>query len=258
MRTFLSLLFLFLLPAVPVTASWVLFEDFDDISDWTDSNSILSTAVDPIDGGGNSVGVLGGTSGGQFATKDLFSTISAANSDVVTVFFRMAVNDTNPASDTVSTTLMLSSDSGNGFAEAGPLVSIKDGVEITTREAGVEGLVSGGLSNLTWYNVWVVADMDTWGSTDDIGDVDVYVSTGAAPGTPTNGDAVFRRGQANTTLDSLELVRGGRVGDLAYYDDIYIDTTGQNLTLIPEPSSLVLTALAFLSTGLMVRKKRQR
>lgn len=256
MRTFFVLVSFFLFPVIPATASWVLFEDFDDVSDWTDTNSILSTAVDPIDGGGNSVGVLAGSSGGQFASKDLFSTISAASHDVVTVFFRVAVNDTNLSSDTVSTTLMLSSDSGDGFAEAGPLVSIKDGVEITTREAGAEGLVSDGLSNLTWYNVWVVADMDTWGNTDDIGDVDVYLSTGTAPGTPTNGDAVFRRGQANTTLDSLELVRGGRLGDVAYYDDIYIDTTGQNLTLIPEPSSLVLTALAFLSTGLWVRKRR--
>jgi len=258
MKTLLRVIVLSSILTASLNAALVIFEGFDDVSDWTDSENILTTAVDPIDGGTNSVGVLAGDAAGEFATKALSSAISASSNDLVTVFYRVAANDTNLTSNTFASTLLLSSDSGDGFAEAGPLATIKDGVDFTTRGSGSEATVLTGQSNLTWYNVWLVFDMDTWStSSQDSGDVDVYISTGAAPGSPTFDSAVFRQDQANQTIDSLELVRGGRFGDVVYYDDIYIDTTGANLAYpVPEPTTTAFV-LGFLALGAVWYRRRR-
>jgi hypothetical protein len=245
MKKYLTPLLAAGLMTVQANAAFTLFEDFDSDADWTDAESILSVVTDPIDGGSNSVGRIDGDAAGEFAKKAIGSTLT---SGTVTFFYRVAVNDTNTEANTAASTFVTSATNGDGFSNAATVATIKDGIDFTTYDNG-ETTFASGLSNLTWYNVWVVADLDNAPNEN----VDVYISATDAASGSSYLDADFRQNVSN--IDSIELVRGGRFGDPVFYDDIYIDTVGANLTNpIPEPASLILLAAG----GLMMAGGRRR
>ena len=101
-----------------------------------------------------------------------------------------------------------------------------------------------------WYNVWLVLDHAADTTT-------VYVNQGNADATTPAGSGTFRTAGNTVHGDLINMfIRNNDPTNSGSIDDIYIDTTGANLTnpaAIPEPATSLL-ALVGLAFGMRRRR----
>jgi len=226
-----------------LSAAFTVFEDFESgTAGWTNSIPSFSVVADPTDATNNILGV--GSNSGT-ATLALPSAIDTAST--ATLFFQMyfpSGSNANRAFAGLSASSVANPTAGDFnylSAYAGGITG-SDG--FGARDGG-STLSAGSPTGSTWYNLWLVIDnsADTY---------DVYINSGTA--TATAGDLLFsgidfRTGAdgAGTDLETLAILTTGNSTGTAYFDNFAIDTTGANLSVIPEPSTY---ALLFGTLGL--------
>lgn len=141
----------------------------------------------------------------------------------------------------------------NNFEAYGRIVT--NGTQFQVRNGGgfTEGANSYTIAPDTWYNLWLVLDNTAF-------TYKAYVQgpSDAGPvqylGGTATGDFAFRTtATPHGNLISYLLDSNATSGN-TYFDDIYLDTAGANLSNpIPEPTSLALATLCGLA--LLVRRK---
>ncbi|QDU88895.1 hypothetical protein Pla175_22790 [Pirellulimonas nuda] len=243
---FLSGLTAALLVAGAARADWNLLEDFDDLTpgaiggqgDWltnlqagATSNAAYDVAADPANAANQTMLVTGFNGNGYLP----LGTASIAEGATSTVFLRMrATND----SDLVFGASDIADPAGAFESYEGQVVM--GNLKNATAQPGGDPLDNqwkvrnvGAFDNLgtfnpnEWYNVWLVLN----NATDTTG---FYVSLGTGDAALL-GTGGFRNGTVDP-LVSLLVKTGARHNNFAsmgYIDDIYIDSSGENL-VIPE------------------------
>jgi hypothetical protein len=254
-------------------SAFVLIDDFESLSigalnqagsGWTSSNSAFTVAVDPADAL-NQVASFGSTT----AQSNAFKSMLLPDGAVGTLFFRLrrsatwnmsvGASDLTPGLGGVfndyESQLNFNRSDGNNYTRFND-ASNAGGAFVNIDSDPAAGQQFDVLVNL-WYNFWIVIDSSTNTST-------AWVSADGAL-TPdfqlvgeTSGLASFRfrNGTTNNNalINFLVMTSGTHTGP-AYLDDIYFDSTGQNLNNpIPEPSS----ALALLGGAAMLLIRRRR
>lgn len=127
-------------------------------------------------------------------------------------------------------------------------VDVRDGGSFV----GVAG--AGSVPQDTWVNLWMVAHRpesggNTW---------DLYMTTGndsAVGSVPLQATIGFRTNLGDPLATVLLMGEGATAQFASHFDDIYF-SSGQNLTLIPEPSSAALLVLAGLAMLLLRRRRK--
>ena len=198
-------------------------------------------------------------SGVSLNTYNSAAAINIANNTTGTLFFRvrMGANDIN--TNFGLTDVDAPSDFADFRAQGRAM-----GNKLDTRDGG-------GFANLTttgdgtgdeadqlnaWYNVWMVVNNQNNTVQYHVqSDDDSNFSTQTQLFKPGGGDIAFRSG-TTAILDRLFLKNNtsGTPGTV-YFDDFWIDTTGVNLAVVPEPSTLVLLGIALGSVFLFRRRK---
>jgi len=222
-------------------------------------------SVDPLDASNHvlSIGAGGFTSGslGHRETINTDPAVRIAQGTTGTVFFRLAWNTSqvdfsvgmtdvaNPISDTLFNTFtQFESQFAVTFSPGNDKLSMRNGGSLVTLTTDVHPL--------EWYNVWLAIDNLT-------DKTKVYIQGGAFAtqtqlsylGTTSFG---FRNGVASNDLITFFIATGRNTSNTppaptenigpVYLDDLYVDTSGVNLTLpVPEPSSWALAAAAIIA-----------
>lgn len=215
-------------------------------------------AVDPLDPGNRvlTVGAGGFTSGrlGHRETINTHPELIISQGTTATLFLRVAwdIRDidlslgmtdvANPISDSIFNSFtQFESQVGFSFAPGFD--------DIIARNGGGAALLTTEVQPLTWYDLWLVIDnaADT---------TQVYIQGGAFANQTLlqNGglsEFAFRNGNAENDLVTFFIATGRNTDSVPpnatenigpfYIDDLYIDTSGRNLTNpVPEASSVVL------------------
>lgn len=263
-----AILLLLFVPS-PMWAAFSLIDNFDTYvmgalggqSGWT-ANSQWTITAAPAGGSGNvASGAAAAGSGAAF--KALSSPID--NSSIAsTLFFRMY------RTEGVNMSLGLSDDAApalfggyevqiNAQHNAAPNDSLK------VRDGGVFDDFGGGTFIVnTWYNVWMVINNSTntfelWTNQGDFGSAGTPLTHLVDP-TDADFSFGFRNGGTNA-LSTLLFGMGGTTPALTgslIVDDVYLDTTGENLVNpVPEPGSVAIFGAA-ATLGLVVRLRNRR
>lgn len=247
--------------ALPLSAqgAFVPVETFEGLTNgalngqngWTATNAGYVVGADPADAGNQVMVVSAGT-----AEHTAYKAMSAItnSSTASTLFFRVRragqVNMSWGTSDVAAPGVF------NDFESQ---LNIQNGSTSTlrVRSAGFAEPVDAFAVD-TWYSTWMVIN----NSTDTY---EVYMQGGAL-GSVTKlddddganiGNSVFgfRNGAATNDLATL-LIRNGSSHTADFFvDDIYLDTTGQNLSNpVPEPTCVAPAAVAGMA--LLARRRR--
>jgi len=250
--------------AVASQAAFTLVEDFeshtlgaalDADAAWTAQagNNAASNGTIVNDGGSQAAQILGGSNNGSYYTGLGSQTI--ANNTTGTVFFRFRstpaawlqtaiyLTDWQPNS-----ALWYNNDQAGLY---GRWNISPDGTALLPHHD--TGGATQDIDGATWYNVWIVANntANTYdlhlsqGSDDAIGDTTSFTAGTNIP---------FR-----SAADDLDYIffadPDGNSTTGIVLDDIYVDTTGVNLTnAVPEPSSAALLGLGGIALILRRRK----
>lgn len=207
---------------------WTLVDDMEGVNNWTNLQGTTGLAADPVDPTNTAFQAIG-NSPASLMGQAFLPMPAIADGTVGTVFFRVYTESNGSLFDLV----VGSSDQANpsaGFNDFDGYGRFNDG-NADVRNASVTGNFSevGPASSGTWYNVWLVQNNNLPGSNDT---TDFYYNTSGpanTASTPFFKGAVFRNGEA-TDLVSL-MVRNNEFNSSvnAYIDDVYIDTSGENL-----------------------------
>ncbi len=237
---------------------WTLLDDFESSTlgplgsqgGWDSFSSTapdddFRVAVKPADGTNQSLQVTG-TNGATHTTNAFISLGSGiAEGATGTLFYRMAADAS--VGDLVAGASDLAFPATGWGNYEGYMRFSNGGIDARGSLTG-----GGGFSNIgtyldnEWYNIWLVvdnaADLTTvWASQGGDPAVNLSATLGGA------GKTHFRNGTTDP-LVSLLIRVGLSEGSLAYLDDVYLDTSGVNLTLpagvvVPEPVSMVLLGI---------------
>ncbi len=211
-------------------ADWALVDDMESGSSWTGTGAIAADPADPS----NQVFAMPrpGT-----ATISAYRAIpNITNGTTATLFFR--VRTTGPAGQadwgfgasdeaapTSVTPVFNAYEAHARIANDTSATPIGPGIGFDVRNGGGFARVVQ-VDNDIWYNVWMVVDNANDRTT-------FYFNTGwdsaTSGGTLSFPNAGFRNGTAANALVSF-MVANNRTSSTGYIDDIYIDTTGENLT----------------------------
>ena len=225
-------------------ASFILVDDMEGANNWTYTHSGSGFVADPA-GSANTV----------FAGQNPYDTVqnfyrsipTIASGTTATLFMRVRSTADARTVDGVATDLVFGlSDSATpsdwinfeGYArlyDADAAAAI--GVTMEVRNGSSDFVNVGTASADAWFNVWMVID-NTAQTTD------IYFNTGAVDATDASTqsymDGGFRRGDGNDLVSLF--VRNNQGVTTGYIDDIYIDTTGENLIsplTVSEPGTVI-------------------
>lgn len=106
----------------------------------------------------------------------------------------------------------------------------------------------------TWTNFWMVVNRGTVDTPTNTWSL--YTSTGNNSPTLLGADIAFRA-NTSSSLGSVMVMAKGGAGETALFDDIYF-SSGENLSVIPEPSTFLMMgmALGLLVLNRFTRKRR--
>lgn len=237
-----------ILPLItPAFGAWALVDDMEGANNWTNIQGTTGLATDPTNAGNKAYQLVGDAVGGSRG-QAWHAMPTIADGSTGTVFFRVYTEDVAGNFDFVVGSSDVATP-GAGFGDFDGYGRLADGF-VDVRNTPSFSQV-GPASAATWYNVWMVQNNTTAG-TDDTTDL-YYNTSGDASG---GGSTFFIGGvfrNEATALVSL-LARNNENGGNAYIDDIYIDTSGQNLiNPVPEPGTALLGGLGALC---LLRRRR--
>ncbi len=252
------------LPCPAAFGAWALVDNFEGaepLSNWTLSGNTaggrtITVAESPETGvTGNVLRIYSGTAAADmFAFRNLPESI-ANSSTAATLYFRMFVstatrNAVGGLAEAISPTAY------SNYAAVARLMG--DNLDVYNGNTTGGGATTNGAyqpvdtsaQSGVWYDIWMVVNnaADTY---------QVWYSEDGGPqtlGTYAGGDTfTFRQGGADPVARFMAAT-SSPAGTVSYFDDIYLDTSGQNLTLpIPEPATLALGALGAI--GLLRRRR---
>ena len=254
--------------ALPASAAFVLVDNFESTSgdganldgqnNWTAGNSFDSVTLSgnkvvrsSIRSGGsedvafrsfaNTIGNSGSTSTGTLFLRARFD--SAASTPTDTIF--ALVNEAAPGASTSDyETYGIIKDSND--ANVNGVINIRNG-DGSISPSSMDVLT---ISPNTWYSIWLVADNAT-------NTVDVYAKADDGTGftgSPLASGLAFR--DTDPAALATFVLRNNPANNLkaSYFDDIYIDNDGLNLSYaVPEPSTALLGVLGTLA---LLRRRR--
>ncbi len=232
-------------------AAFSLIDNMEGANGWSGDGTLTA---DPA-GSGNQVFSVANT--GSTTTSHLSLGSGIASGTTGTLFFRVraAGNTAAGTFDWVFGSTSVASPSEwsdfNGYGAMNNSASNGDAANPMAVRDGTSFDFFGPASADTWYNVWLVLNNDTEQTT-------MYFNTGL--GTPATDPSTLSssgafRNTGSDPLINLFVRNNGGAGSIGYLDDVYLDTTGANLTNpIPEPSSSLLAGLLF---GLGVLRRRR-
>jgi len=265
-KQFSCLLIALAVACAPLSAAFVLLDDFESY----DAGSDLSAASSWTgDGGVFTIASTGDGKAVQYVVntgappKFVWNTSSISTSGVTTVFFQMQIPSYTNSSSTQSANNVLLRDasltpawgnSRNQLSLQQTEVSSSTNPILAYRNGGTT--VSGANVDVdTWYNFWVVSDTtaDEWALYQSTGfDSGVLVQSGMGWRNSTDtGNVLFTLGAAPiNTVDVGALI-----------DNIYYDLTGANtdypFQIIPEPSTYATIALGLVMLGFFARQRHR-
>ncbi len=252
-----------LLLAESSQATLALINDFDGTGTYT-SNGNVSITADPDDASNNVLKATGG--GGAFDA--LVDGFNVPNNSLGTVFVRVRLTDSASGASPGSvggfgvTNKDWAGAQTSGQDRFNPRTYVEN-IRIQSTEQTQSSVYDGwgttagnvqATAPEVWQNIWFV--LDTTNNT-----FDMYVEGGSfATQTQVADDYAWYRTAGNGDDMIGFYVFGTNASNETYYDDIYVDTAGENLsnptlTAVPEPSSFLfgLTVL-----GLVLRQRQRQ
>ena len=226
-------------------ASFILVDDMEGANNWTYTQSGSGFVADPADSANT---VFAGQNPDDTVQNFYRSIPTIASGTTATLFMRVRSTADATTGENVATDWVFgSSDSATpsdwiNFEGYGRLYDADDaaaaiGVTMEVRNSG-DFVPVGTASADAWFNVWMVID-NTAQTTD------IYFNTGAVDATDASTqsymDGGFRRADGNDLVSLF--VRNNQGVTTGYIDDIYIDTTGENLIsplTVTEPGTLFI------------------
>ncbi|YCM46586.1 hypothetical protein V2O64_11205 [Verrucomicrobiaceae bacterium 227] len=210
-----------LLLAPLLHADWALLDNMESGNNWIGEGLIVPDPSNPAD----QVYSVNNT-GAKLVTYLPLTTVIPEGT-TATLFFRFRSSDNVGLADWVvgASDVVAPVDwpDYEGYVRISEDGTVGD-IDLDARNGGGFTEV-GGVTSDTWINVWLVLD-----NSNDT--TDVYFNTSATdatnPGTLSLLGAGFRNGTTDDLITLLAI--NNEVNSNAYIDDIYLDTTGENLT----------------------------
>ena len=226
-------------------SEWLLLEDFEDNAPGTAIDGTTSTNV-AWDGGAdhqaivdsgdasNQVMQILGENGGQRLRGNFTDPANNISSGAVgTVFYRFRTSDAaGSAMDSVTSLSDNEAISNFDFKAGFRLTNVND---FQVRHDGGYQQVNG-LASLTWYKLWIVADNNSTAGTFKVylqSDADPNYATQTQVDTTSSGVDVFdfRNNSPDAIVNVYFRTGGGAsAGSELYYDDIYLNSSAEDLT----------------------------
>jgi len=249
--------------------------------DWTaeagNNPTAAGVAADPLNPANTVLAIgAGGYTSGRLGHRETINTDPAVqinNGTTATLFFRMAwdtksvdlsigmTDVANPISDTIFNSFtQFRSQLSASFTPGFDNLSV---IDINGRQT-----LTTDVSPLSWYNIWMVIN-----NTTDTTQIYIQGNEFASQTLLTsqgNSSFTFRNGTTTNNLVTLFIATGRNLANFppnpqenigpVYFDDIYVDQSGQNLVNpVPEPGGMLLAMIAAaMAVGMRLPRARSR
>lgn len=249
--------------AAPLSADWIKLDDFEgDLSNWNTTYLVGGIVSDPDDAGNNVLFVDDPAGSGSSDNTSMYLSLGAntiAIGDTGTLFGRMrtggALADTNGHFGFSTSTAPAAWGDFTAYMSEDGQWSVHDGGYNTTdQQPAAEA----------WINFWIVVDnpndvyhvyyTTTYGEDAEAGDQMSH---------STNDKTFACRGGTGANAMETLLIRAGTSNPSGWYlDDLYIDSSSQNLSnpvsAIPEPGTMLLLGTGILGALGYIRRRRMK